>query len=212
MWLARTRIVVMAVVGLSTALLVGVLDSWWRAPALGWAAAAIVYDGWVWTAIARMDAGRTRAHAVADDPDRAARDTLVLAANLASLIAVGLLLVGPGADRGAAGESAHAALAVVTVVASWLLVHTLFTQRYADEYYRGDPPGGIGFNQDEPPDYLDFAYMSFSVGMTYQVSDNSIETSAIRRTALVHSLLAFVFGTGILATTINLVVGLAQGG
>lgn len=201
----------MFAVGVAVALVVGVLDSWWRAPALGWAAAALVYDVWVWSVIARMDAARTRSHAVIDDPGRTARDALVLSANAASLVAVGLLILDPGGGDGA-GRLLHAALALVTVLASWLLVHTLFTLRYADHYYRSDPPGGIGFNQDAPPDYLDFAYMAFSLGMTYQVSDNAIETSAIRRTALVHSLLAFVFGTGILATTVNLVVGLAQSG
>ncbi|EKB47146.1 putative membrane protein [Cecembia lonarensis LW9] len=88
------------------------------------------------------------------------------------------------------------------------MVHTLYTLRYATIYY-GAVPGGISFNQNEPPQYTDIAYMAFSVGMTYQVSDTDITTREMRSAVLRHSLLAFLFGTGILATTINLVVSLA---
>lgn len=205
------RVVVMTIVGLAVGVAMGLLDSWLRAPAVGWAAAALVYDVWVWCEIAPMDAERTARHARALDPRRRARQILVLAANLASLVAVALLVFDTSSVQGA-GRLAYAAIALVTVMASWLLVQTLFTQRYADHYYRSDPPGGIGFNQQEPPAYLDFAYMAFSLGMTYQVSDNAISTARIRKTALVHSLLAFAFGVGITATTISLVVSLVQPG
>ena len=204
---ARARFAAMLVAGAVAGLAVGALDSWLRALAAGWAAAAVVYDAWMWIDMARMDADRTRAHAVSLDPGRAARELLVLGANLASLAAVVLLVADTSRAVGAA-RLGYGLLALLTVAASWLLVQTLFTQRYADAYYRSDPPGGIGFNQQQPPDFLDFAYMAFSLGMTYQISDNTIETSAIRRIALVHSLIAFVFGIGILATSISLVTGL----
>jgi uncharacterized membrane protein len=88
------------------------------------------------------------------------------------------------------------------------MLHTIFTLRYTELYY-ATPEGGIDFNQDEPPQYTDIAYMAFSLGMTYQVSDTAIRTRAIRTEALRHSLLAYVFATLILAATINLVIGLA---
>ena len=72
-----------------------------------------------------------------------------------------------------------AALAVVSTALSWGLVHTLFTLRYASLYYHG-PDGGVNFNQAEPPNYGDFAYLAFTVGMTFQVSDTTLKQHAIR--------------------------------
>ena len=100
-----------------------------------------------------------------------------------------------------------AAVAVASVVLSWLLVHTLFAIRYASLFYRGEV-GGVDFNQAELPAYSDFAYLSFTLGMTFQVSDTNITSHAIRVTALGHALLSYLFGAVILATTINLVAGL----
>ncbi|MDR6438371.1 putative membrane protein [Paenarthrobacter nicotinovorans] len=98
---------------------------------------------------------------------------------------------------------------------SWMLVQTLFTLRYAELYYSrdahaGGSVGGISFNQDRPPQYTDFAYLATSLGMTYQVSDTNLGNHSIRLEALKHSLLSYLFGTVILAVTINLVIGLAQ--
>jgi uncharacterized membrane protein len=100
-----------------------------------------------------------------------------------------------------------AALALATVALSWLLVHTLFTLRYASLYY-ADDDGGVDFNQVEPPRYADFAYLSFTLGMTFQVSDTSLTSSVMRAAALRHALMSFLFGSIILATLINLVAGL----
>ncbi|WP_241972941.1 DUF1345 domain-containing protein [Cryobacterium sp. TMT2-14] len=102
-----------------------------------------------------------------------------------------------------------AAAAVLSVGLSWILVHTLFTLRYASLYYSG-PDGGVDFNQVVPPSYGDFAYLAFTIGMTFQVSDTSLQTHAIRMTALRHSLLSYLFGSFILATLINLVAGLLR--
>ncbi len=102
-----------------------------------------------------------------------------------------------------------AALGVVSVLLSWLLVQTLFTLRYAELYYSGTP-GGVDFNQPEPPRYTDFAYFAVTVGMTYQVSDTTITSSTIRATTLRHALLSFFFGTVVIASVINLVAGLGS--
>ena len=95
---------------------------------------------------------------------------------------------------------------MLTVLLSWSLVHTLFALRYARLYY-ADGAGGIDFKNDDAPDYADFAYVAFTVGMTFQVSDTDIQLRGIRRTVLGHALLAYVFGTVIIAVTINVIAG-----
>jgi uncharacterized membrane protein len=104
-----------------------------------------------------------------------------------------------------------AGLGVGSVGLSWFTVHTLFTLRYARLYYTGED-GGVSFNQDAPPRYLDFAYLAFTIGMTFQVSDTELQSPAIRHSALRHALLSYLFGAVILATTINLIAGLGTGG
>ena len=196
----------MAAGGAAGVLLTGLLGQWAYAPAVGWTAAALVYNLSVWLYIAPMDAARTAHHAQAEDPGHRTSDLLILLAALGSLAAVVLVMAG-GRDAADSAKFLLALLAMACTAMSWLLVHTLFTLRYAEIYYEGDP-GGISFNQEQPPQYTDIAYMAFSVGMTYQVADTNITSRRMRSAVLRHSLLSFVFGTGILATTINLVVAL----
>lgn len=121
--------------------------------------------------------------------------------------AAALLLLGGASIAG--GRPTQAALSLASVVLAWATVHTMYTARYARMYYVG-AVGGIDFNVDEPPRYSDFAYFAFTVGMTYQVSDTNIRSTAIRAAALRQGLLSYVFGTGIIATMINLVAGLSR--
>lgn len=194
--------------GVAAAVLTGLVGQWIYAPAVGWTVAALVYNFSVWAAIAPMDHLRTATHAQAEDPGQRISDLLILLAAVGSLAAVVLVIVG-SKDVAGSARFLLAMLAMTCTAMSWLLVHTLFTLRYAEVYYEGEP-GGISFNQEEPPQYTDIAYMAFSIGMTYQVSDTNITIRKMRSVALRHSLLSFVFGTGILATTINLVVSLAS--
>ncbi|GAB4093694.1 DUF1345 domain-containing protein [Flaviaesturariibacter terrae] len=113
------------------------------------------------------------------------------------------------------GLTLHIILAVIAVSCSWLLIHTLFTLRYAHLYYRPDAHvalenegSGLRFPDGKHPDLLDFAYFSFVLGMTFQVSDVSITSREIRRLVLVHSMLSFVFNTVIVAFTINILSGI----
>ena len=104
-------------------------------------------------------------------------------------------------------------VAILAVVSAWSLVHTIFTLRYAHLFYGNDPtqtdiPGGLDFPDDSKPDYLDFAYFSFVIGMTSQVSDVSINSKNMRRTALAHGVLSFGFNTMIIALTISGLSGL----
>ena len=196
----------MAGSGLLVAVVTGLVGFWDYAAVLGWAAACIVYVGWVWLAVGRMDAAQTSTHATREQPTRSTADLLLLLASVASLVALAFVLVEAKVSHGP-DKLLLAALAIASVVLSWLLVHTLFTLRYAELYYTGED-GGVDFNQDEPPRYADFAYLSFTLGMTFQVSDTNINSSEIRVTALRHSLLSYVFGSVILATTVNLIAGL----
>jgi uncharacterized membrane protein len=98
---------------------------------------------------------------------------------------------------------------VASVALSWTVVQTLFTLHYARLYYT-HPAGGIDFNQEAPPRYADFAYLAFTVGMTFQVSDTALGSSALRAATLRQALLSYLLGAVILATTINLVAGLLR--
>lgn len=205
---ARWEVLIPAVTGVSVAV-PGVLIA---GPAmgllLGFDAMATVSVVWLLSVILRRDADQTAKRATTTDPDRAASDLALLIAALASLIAVGFVLARAGRQSGIE-EALWVGLGLVSVLLSWTLVHTLFTLRYAASFY-GPHPGGIDFNSAEPPDYRDFAYVAFTIGMTFQISDTTLRTPALRRLALRHALLSYVFGTGILATTINLVATLSS--
>jgi uncharacterized membrane protein len=104
-------------------------------------------------------------------------------------------------------SSPELALATVTIALSWAAVHTTFALHYAHEYYRGDKPGGLDFpsgHDDEKPDYWDFVYFSFVIGMTAQVSDVGVTDKIIRRTATVHGIISFVFNTALVALMVNI--------
>ena len=178
------------------------------APLIGWDILALVFCGWVWSAIWRLDAKATASHATREDPSRDVAGLVLLGAAIASLVAVGAVLFRAGSASGAL-KYLEAAFAFVSVLLSWTLVHTVFTLKYARLYYSGDP-GGIDFNEADPPEYSDFAYLAFTIGMTFQVSDTSFKTKQIRRTALRHALMSFPLVTIIVATSINLVSGLAK--
>ncbi|QDG89084.1 DUF1345 domain-containing protein [Pseudarthrobacter sp. NIBRBAC000502770] len=202
---SRLRVIVMVIVGVAVAVAVGTLKSWAYAPAMGWAAASLTYLIWVWSVIGRLQPEATAAHALREDPGRGPADALVLVATVASFSGVALILL-DAADAQGGTKAGIIAMALGSVALSWFLVHTLFTLRYASIYYRDK--AGVDFNEDKQPRYMDFAYLAFTVGMTYQVSDTDLKTDAIRTTVLRQALLSFLLGTIVLATTINLVAGL----
>lgn len=205
---AVVRFVVAALVGIATGVVISMLGFGRVAAVGGWAAACCVYVAWVWLVVGRMDAPQTRQHARREDPTRPATDVLLLAASVASLVVTLLVLTldGQGDNQ---ERDVVAVVAVVSVALSWALIHTLYTLRYAALYYSGEE-GGVGFNQDDPPTYQDFAYLAFTLGMTFQVSDTAISSSAIRHTVLRHALLSYLFGAVILGAMVNLIAGFAS--
>jgi uncharacterized membrane protein len=178
------------------------------APALlaGWDVAALIYLVMVWGAVYRMSAEVTARLAGREDPSNPVAEIVVVVASVAALIAVGFALVKAGQATGST-KALLIGLGTVSVVVSWFVVHTVYMLRYARSYY-GQPTGGISFNEDDRPAYLDFAYFSFTIGMTFQVSDTNITTKGIRHLALHHALLAYLFGAVILATAINVFASL----
>jgi uncharacterized membrane protein len=201
------RVVAAAVVGAATAIWVGAAFGWWYAPAAGWTCAATTYLVWTWAIVLPLDADGTASHAKREDPTRAMTDLLLVASSIASLVGVGYLLSAGG--RPGVGRDTAAALGVANVMSAWLLVHTVYTLRYATLYFAQTSPP-IDFGPEGAPDYRDFAYLSFTLGMTYQVSDTTLQTAQVRATALRHALLSYLLGAVVLATTINLVVQLAS--
>lgn len=205
---SRARLIVMLLAGVAVSVVAGLTLGWSYAATVGWGASCLVYIAWVWGSVTRLDGPATKRRAHREDPTSVVSELLTLIACVASIGAVVILIV--------AGKNAHGSpavlvpvLAVVSLALSWFLIHTLFTLRYARLYFDGTP-GGIDFNQTQTPRYLDFAYLAFTLGMTYQVSDTDLQTSQIRGVALRQALLSYLFGAVILAATINLVAGLAN--
>lgn len=175
-----------------------------------WDAFALTSLGLIWCILATADAGHTRAIAGRESPGRAVAFVFVPVAVACSLSAVGLLLsTGMMPTLPVAVRATHVALAGAGVVSAWLLLHTVFTLRYAHLYYDAGPePGGLDFPAGSArPDYLDFAYFAFGIGMTAQTSDVSIYGRAIRHAALLHGLLSFAFNTAVVAVSISGLVG-----
>jgi uncharacterized membrane protein len=200
------RALVSTVAGVALGIGVSTAMEWRYGLLLGWITGMAVFVAWTWAIIWPMDTYSTARHAVREDPGRALTDVVVVLAAIASLAAVGLLLT---LGNSSGGKDLHAALSVGSVALAWSSVHTMFTTRYARLYY-GGPDGGIDFNETEPPKYSDFAYLAFTIGMTFQVSDTSLGTKELRATALRHALLSYLFGTCIIASMINLLAGLGK--
>ncbi|MER8047202.1 DUF1345 domain-containing protein [Streptomyces sp. NPDC094032] len=165
------------------------------------AEAVFVVSGWV--VLWPMDAATTHRNVRREDFRPLLAEIVVVSAALSGLVAIVLLLL--GADPGTGHAAAATALAGVFL--AWAALHLMYAARYADMYY-GEPGGGIDFHSDEPPRFSDFLYFSYNLGMTYQVSDNDVDSTAVRAVVLRHCLLSYIFGASILATTINLVASL----
>jgi uncharacterized membrane protein len=185
------------------------LAAWQLALLAGWSAASLTLVGSVWLVVHGFDGAATRSHATREDSARAVTGLILVSAAVVSLLAVAFALVKANSSQGA-GKGVLTGLALITVAASWAVVHTTFTLRYAHEYYSDPKADGIDFKggDDYEPDYRDFAYVAFTIGMTFQVSDTDLRSRTIRHTALTHALLAYLFGAVILAVTINSVASL----
>lgn len=181
------------------------LSPWQIADLVGWDVAGAVFVASVLVSTRGKDPAQTRTMAVMEDNSRVAADAILIGASIASLVGVGLALVKAGSEQNPA-HTLITALAFLSVVVSWSSVHTVFTLRYARLYYQAG--GGIDWHSGDLPDFGDFAYIALILGMTFQVSDTDINSKPIRKAALRHAVLSYLFGVVILATTINVVASL----
>jgi uncharacterized membrane protein len=175
---------------------------------IGWDAGAAIYLAWMVWLIARSKAAEIRRHAADLDEGRFLFLALITAASLASLAAIVIEL---SSSQAASRSGAQIALATITITLSWFFIHGIFALHYAHEFY-GDhgkkKTGGLIFpGEVTEPDYWDFIYFSFVIGMTFQVSDVAIASKRIRHTALAHGVVAFFFNVALLALVINIAAG-----
>lgn len=193
--------------GIAVAVAVGAACAAWAPPSsavlLGWCAGVLFYLTAALRTGFAMSSEQVRRRAAALDEGKNA----VLAATLtATIVSLGAVVVDLAGARGSQMAAWAGALAVATVSLSWTLVHVLFAHRYAHEQ---ELRGGLSFPGNEHPDFGEFLYFAFTIGMTAQVSDATTNSGAMRRLVLVHALVAFVFNAAVLATAVNLVAGLA---
>ncbi|MGW5313051.1 DUF1345 domain-containing protein [Nocardia thailandica] len=209
---AVTRLVLALVLGAAAGTAVGVPGGRPLAILVAVARSAAVVVALGWAALWPMDAAATKAHARREDFQPLVEELTVVLFALIGLVGIVMILV--LAHTGT--RHTAAAIALAGVFMAWAAVHLMYAARYAYLYYGpaggADPrtaTGGIDFNSDDPPAYRDFFYFSYNLGMTYQVSDTDVSSRAVRAVVLRHTLLSYVFGTVILATTISLVAGVA---
>jgi len=180
-----------------------------------WTGFAIILTSLSWSTILSVHPLEMKKIAKLQDSNRTLLFVFILSAALICLLVVVVLLKSTQHLNGLP-LTLHILLSIAAVISSWALVHTLFVFRYAHLFYESLPKGkspdkyeeGLEFPKEKEPDYLDFAYFSFVIGMTFQVSDVEISSKQIRRLALIHSLIAFAFNTVIVALSINVISGL----
>jgi uncharacterized membrane protein len=207
--LSARRALLCLAAGLVAAVIIGALWSPVLSPLTGWVVASACALAWVWKIGWPCDSEGTERLAEEESRSRST-DTWVLLACVASLVAVVVALVQSSGQADAVAVTA-VLLSVLGVILAWALVNTVFALKYARMYYLGEPDrGGIDFHKAEDPCYADFAYMAFTVGMSYAVSETEPDDTATRKVALGHALLSYAFGTGVVAVAINLVTNLGQ--
>jgi uncharacterized membrane protein len=199
----RPRLFISLAIGALVAAALALTD--WRLVTrvlVGWDVCVALYLVLATHAMSRADVDRIRHRAAQEDEGQLAILGMTVAAALASLAAIFALL---GSSPGASRQPPHIALAAITILLSWAFIHTIFALHYAHEFYDETDGGGMAFpGGDTEPDYWDFVYFSFVIGMTSQVSDVGVTTKQIRRTVVAHGVVSFIFNATLLALTVNI--------
>jgi len=205
---AHGRLATAALLGIATAFLIPARMGMTFRLLAAWNVAALVMSCFAWMIFLHADTEETHRHAGTQDPGRRAVNILVILTSTVSLLATAVILRQARAQAPEVRDL-FVVLCVLAVASAWLLTHSAYALRYAHLYYRDDDEGvgGLTFPGDAAPCYLDFAYFAFTIGMCFQVSDISVPSRQIRRAVLGHSVLSFLYNTAILATAINLAVG-----
>jgi uncharacterized membrane protein len=200
------RLLLAFLMGLTGGVAAAFFLPWQGAALAGWDIAAALYILRVWIRVLPMNATECSKDAIREDPSLALADTVIVAAAVAELASVGLILVKAANSNGGL-KALLLTIGVLSVILAWGAVHTMYTLRYGRVYYT-DSSGGIDFNMKTPPDYSDFAYLAFTIGMTFQVSDTKLTSRVMRRMALRHALISYLFGAVIIGLVINVVASL----
>jgi uncharacterized membrane protein len=206
---AMRRAVTAFTAGLIVAVVLLPFVTWGLALTGGWDTATLAFLLPAWSIIIRADSSRAPQLAAREDETEGSARVLLVGASVASLLGAGYVLHLAGQDSGAP-RVLLICVAVLTVMLSWTVINTVYTLRYADQHFRSKQ-GGIAFGDDNGQQhhgYRDFAYVAFTIGMTYQVSDTTLRDPQVRRTVLAHAILSYVFGVVIVAGSVNLISGL----
>jgi len=206
---AMRRAVLVSVVGLTVVAVLVWFVPWGMAVVAGWDAAALSFLVSIWPIILRADGPHAAQLATREDETRGTAAVLLVGASVASLLGVIFALDLAGREAGPL-RVLLISFAVLTVVLSWTVVNTVYTLRYADLHFRSRE-AGIAFGDPdgpEEPSYRDFAYVAFTIGMCYQVSDTTVRDRRIRGAVLFHAFLSYLFGVVIVAGSVNLIAGL----
>jgi uncharacterized membrane protein len=203
---ARPRLFIAVAIGIVVAFVFAVLAQWRVASALliGWDVCAGLYLVFAFHIMSKADVHRMRRQARLQDEGQIGILILTAVAALASLVAIFALL---GSSSAGMRSPADLFLATITILLSWAFTHTIFALHYAHEYYdeNDGKGGGMEFPDKEcEPDYWDFMYFSFVIGMCAQVSDVTVSCRPIRRTVFGHSVASFIFNAALLALTVNI--------
>ena len=207
--LSARRSLISLSAGLVTGGIVGLVTTPRLLPLVSWTVTVAVLLAWVWRKSWPEGPRGTKRLAEHEGTSRST-DVWLLAAAVASLAVVVAALVQSSGQRNATAV-ASVLLSVLSVALSWALVNTVYAFRYARLYYVDEPDQkGIDFKQKDPPTYSDFAYLAFTVGMSFAVSETEPTSTRIRKVALGHAWFSYLLGTGVLAVAINLVTNLGQ--
>jgi uncharacterized membrane protein len=178
---------------------------------IAWAAFALSYIITSWIVFFTQNSAQLRLHSKQEDGSRLYVFLLIIITSFASLFIVLLLMLSK--DEKNTPQVVFIPVAISSMLFSWIMVHTIFGFHYAHLYYGDDTDDsskhaeGLEFPGEKKPDYIDFAYLSFVIGMTFQVSDVDVTSRSIRRLVLLHGLISFGLNTFVVALTINLIAG-----
>lgn len=210
--LARPRLVISALVGFAVVLFLPASLASHEITRLivGWNAGAFLYIVLASVMMARSSKEKMQRRACAQDDGQTVILVIVVFAAIASLSAIVAELAVVKDMKGAL-RYAHVALAIVTIVSSWVFTHMMFALHYAHDYYVAiidKQTGGLIFPEEDNPEYGDFLYLAFIIGTSGQTADVSFSSKPMRRVGLIHCVLAFIFNTTLLALTINIAASL----
>ena len=202
---ARPRLFISLGVFVAISAILSAVTTWRLSPRLlvGWNIGLGLYLVLAFHMMTGSDVVSIRRRAAGEDEGQFAMLVLTVASALASIAAIVAEL--SSTLSGGARQPTQLVLAITTIVLSWAFIHTMFALHYAHEFYDDEGGGGLTFpGPDEEPDYWDFMYFSFVIGMTSQVSDVGITSKPIRRTVAAHGVVSFVFNVALLALTVNI--------